>query len=359
MIDALAFEPHFLAHLAPVWRALSPSLRGTFYVEERNPPLVADALARGIAATGKDGMALRSSSPPPRASLADGPIALVASIGDTKVARRMGYRRFIFLEHGAAQSYSGTGTNPLEASYSGGPDRDDTILFLVPNEQAADRWRKTYPQIPAAVVGCPKLDDLPHRDGGDPAPVVAISFHWSVPGSLPPEAGNAMADFLPALPALSKRFRMIGHAHPRHATDMQKHYRRAGIEFVPSFEEVCRRADVYVCDNSSTIFEFASTNRPVVLMNSRYYRKNVSHGLRFWGAATVGLQVDPVMAHGMLDAEATTASLIDAIERSLEDPLDLQVAREAALAEVYQPRTNAAAYAATAITDLLSVAAAA
>jgi hypothetical protein len=352
-IDALAFEPQFLAHLAPVWRALPEHARGTFYVEGVNRSLVDDAAARAVAVALVDGMSIRMRSSPPRANPGDGPIALVASIGDTKVGRRLGYRRFVFLEHGAGQSYSGTGQSAIEASYAGGPDREDVGLFLVPNEHAAARWRASY-AAPVEVVGCPKLDDLPARELGELT--IAISFHWPTPHSLPAEAGNALADFMPILGELAKRYRVIGHAHPKGDWPemMARIYRRAGIEFVGSFDEVCRRADLYVCDNSSTIFEFAATGRPVVLMNSRYYRKSAAHGLRFWDAAGVGLQVDPTVTHNQVDVPKTLAAMCDAIDRSLEDAPGLRDQREAALEIVYQPRAGGAERAAGAIADWLA-----
>jgi glycosyltransferase involved in cell wall biosynthesis len=356
-IDALAFEPQFLAHLDPVWRALPDHVRGTFFVEGVNRSLAEDAARRGVAVALVDGMSIRMRSSPPLANPGDGPTALVASIGDTKIGRRLGYRRFVFLEHGAGQSYSGTGQSPIEASYAGGPDREDVGLFLVPNEHAAARWRSSY-AAPVEVVGCPKLEDLPAREPGELT--IAISFHWPTPHSLPAEAGNALADFMPILGELATRYRVIGHAHPKGDWPemMARIYRRAGIDFVRSFDDVCRQADVYVCDNSSTIFEFAATGRPVVLMNSRYYRKTASHGLRFWDAAHVGLQVDPTVRQGTVDAPKTLAAMDDAIARSLDDPPELRTQREAALDIVYQPRAGGAERAAAAITEWLGTQAA-
>lgn len=335
MIDALGYERQFIDHLAPVWNALPD--RGAFLTE---PSLVDYAAGRGIAAIPVPRPAFTTPAHPQL----DGPPCLVASYGDIKGARRLGYGPFVFLEHGAGQSYAGAGgSQARNGSYAGGADRDDVGLFLVPNETCAAMWRGAYPIARVEVVGSPRLDGLPRRVP-DGQMTVAVSFHWDA-GRISPEAGTALDDFAPVLPALAKRFHVIGHAHPhsksRWPQRMARVFRHAGIEFVPDFDDVLRRADVYVCDNSTTIFEFASTGRPVVLMNARSYRRKVNHGLRFWDAAMVGIQVDD------------PAFLGDAIDTALADPPEQKVAREAALNIVYQPRTNGAAYAATATTDWL------
>lgn len=348
MITALASERQFIDHLAPIWDALPDRIRGDFLVE---PSLMAHALALGIEGVPTPRPVRIPAYPPPRY---DGPLMLVASYGDLKVARRLGYGPFVRAEHGAGQSYLGDqNRSPISGSYAGGTDHDDVELFLVPNQQAADRWQAAYPSARVELVGCPRLDSLPHREhalfhettfvDGD-KPVVAISFHWQTPMSLGPEAQTALGEYQGILPDLARRFQVIGHAHPKGdwPERMRRVYEKAGIEFVRDFDDVCRQADVYVCDNSSTLFEFASTGRPVVLLNSRFYRRDVSHGLRFWDAATVGMQVDG------------PEHLLDTIDAALADPLEQQAAREQALSLVYQPRTNGAAYAATAITDWLT-----
>jgi hypothetical protein len=256
-------------------------------------------------------------------------VALVASYGDLRRARRARFRRIVLAQHGAGQSYSNT--NP---HYPGGSDNGDVGLFLAPNEYAADRWRQAYPRAAVEVVGSPRLDTLPVRE---PGPLtVAVSFHWD--GYLCPETRSALPYFRDALPALAREFTVIGHGHPR--TNLSPMYRKLGIEYVPSFDEVCRRADVYVCDNSSTIYEFASTGRPVVLLNSPLWRRDVHHGGRFWDWASVGINVE------------RAPELVDSVREALVD--GQQVAREETLSRVYQPRTNAAAYAATAINDWLA-----
>jgi hypothetical protein len=335
VIDFVACEPQFVDHAAPVWHSMSPEIRGRFLVAGE---LVDRAAAKGITAEPIDACALRAGTPPPRAQPGDGPTAFVVSIGDTKVARRLGYRRFAFMEHGAGQAYTAQpGINGRNPSYAGGVDREDVGLFLVPNEYSATLWRAAYPDAEVRLVGCPKLDDLPARDLDGPSPVIAISFHW--PAFVAPEAGNALGTFLPALGELARRYQVIGHAHPKGdwPERMERIYRRSGIEFVRDFDDVCRRADVYVCDNSSTLFEFAATGRPVVVMNDVSWRRNVRHGLRFWAAAHVGVNVD--RADGLLDAVAV----------ALEDRAEQRANRSDALDIVYPYRTGGAARAAEAI----------
>jgi hypothetical protein len=338
MIDAVACEPQFVDHLAPVWRALPETVRGRFRVDDR---LADRATVAGVSPDTFDATVVRTSSRAPDARPGDGPTAFVASIGDTKVARRMGYRRFLFIEHGAGQSYLGGPNAFAHPSYAGGGDREDFSLFLVPNLRSAADWLRAYPSADVRVVGCPKLDGLPRREPG-PGPVVAISFHW--PGFVAPEADTALGFYISSLRDLAARYRVIGHAHPKSdwPVRMARVYERAGIEFVAEFDDVCRRADVYVCDNSSTIFEFAATGRPVVLLNSPHYRRNVEHGLRFWEAAGVGVQVD------------RASDLFDGIDRALADAPADAARRDLSLGIVYAVRSDAARVAADAIVDHLA-----
>ena len=339
-IDAVACEPQFIDHLAPVWRLLPPPHRGRFLT---TPQLVDHARLRGIDAEVVDAGALRRGSLPPRANPGPGPVAFVCSIGDIKVGRRpeLGYRRFVFMEHGAGQSYLGDRHAIRHSSYAGGEDREDVELFLVPNEYSAAMWRQAYPAARVEVVGCPKLEDLPRREDG-PGPVVAISFHWPSKASL--ESDTAIGHYFLALPEIAKAFTVIGHAHPKAdwPERARRYYRRAGIPFVADFADVCRQADLYVCDNSSTMFEFAATGRPVVVLNAPTYRRDVDHGGRFWDWATVGVQVDQ------------PDGLVPAIHTALVDPPGIREERERVLELVYPVREHAAERAAAAIVDCLT-----
>jgi hypothetical protein len=303
-VDFLATEPQFLDHLLPIWRALSMDSRGELVM----PSFLAPYYRR---------RGLRRGSRPTGAAM------LVASWGDHKKARKMGARRIARIEHGIGQSF-GTG----HPSYAGGMHCEDVELFLVPNEYSARLWGDAYPNAQVAIVGCPKLDALPAYAPTDP-PTVAVSFHWK--GQTVPEAGSAFADFAAAVLDLRDRdYRVVMHCHPKVQAEIRRWAARNRLPFVADFDEVLRTAALYACDGVSTLYEFAATGRPVVVLNAAAYRPHVSHGLRFWDAADVGVQVNP---HDELAA---------AIDLALQDRPIQQRNRERALRMVYGHRTGAA-----------------
>lgn len=307
MIDALASAPHYADHLAAVFGALDESARGSFVT---TTPEVAERL--------------RALGHEPRSPAPDDRPTLVASFGDLRRATRLGRTRIALMEHGAGQSYGGRPAGS-RGSYAGGRDRDAASLFLHPGPHPAARDRAAYPKARVEVVGSPYLDTLPAREGS--GRVVAFSFHFN--GSVVPETKNAFAWAFRAILDLRDRYDLIGHAHPRLFPAIERQYRRFGIEAVRDFDEVCRRADVYVCDNSSTLFAFAATGRPVVVLNPPWYDRRVDHGLRFWEAASVGVNCDH------LD------DLPSCIDEALRDTDAQRAQREAALDLVYAYRSGA------------------
>jgi UDP-N-acetylglucosamine:LPS N-acetylglucosamine transferase len=174
-----------------------------------------------------------------------------------------------------------------------------------------------------------------------PAPTVAISWHWDY-NTGPPEGRWAFPHYAEALAYLRDGpWKLIGHGHPRAWRTLSRYYASLGIEAVRDFDEVMERADLYACDNSSTIFEMAATGRPVVLLNSPDYRRDVEHGLRFWKMADVGLQVDE------------PGELVPTIARALEDPPEVAKRRAEVVAAVYDGLDGrAAARAARAIEEV-------
>lgn len=303
MIDFLASRPHFCDHLAPIWQALPVELRGTFFTRPHN-----GATARAEA-LGLDPQRFRAR---PR-----GPV-VVASFQDVNAAGTLG--RVALLEHGSGQSYG-----PARRGEPGGPGFGHVSLFLCPSTRVADRWRARYPGTPAEVVGVAKLDPWIGGPSGDgtgfrrspcscpsdrascgwhgldaPPVTLAVSFHWpntSAPGRY---GDTALEHYRPHLPQLvqalgAREDRVIGHAHPRIAGGLRHEWeRRCRVEFVEHFDDVLDRADVFAVDNSSTLFEFAATGRPVVVLNAPWYRRDGGPGLRFWEFADVGVQVGSV-----------------------------------------------------------------
>jgi hypothetical protein len=330
-LDVVACAPWYIAHLAPVWEALPGRYRGQFHVV-RGPGSAVEWTDRAVAFARDRGIKVLTGALPQSKTP-----TLVASTGDMSVARKAG-RPVAIMEHGAGQSYSGDRQSAQHPSYAGGLHRS-AELFLHPGPHPAQRDREAYPDARVEVVGSPILDTLPDYAPAGGKPVVAVSCHWDCMVCAETRSGfiqfrNAIADL-----ALSPEWTVIGHGHPRDLEHRRLWYERKGIEVVSDFGEVCRRAAVYACDNSSSMFEFAATGRPVVVLNPGCYRKGVTHGLRFWEAASVGLQVD------------VPYFLTNTVRDALRDRYDDQQAREKALDLVYAYRTGAAERAAAVLVD--------
>lgn len=332
LIDAAAREPHFLDHIAPVWLALDPSERGDLWVA---PTLVARARRLGISG-------VRVGDPP-----SSDRTTLVSSWGDLRVARRAG-RPIILMEHGAGQSYVGTKSN----SYVGSVDREGVVAVLLPNQRAAARHLTVHPEIPAHVVGCPKMDRwvrAPRKLFDPDEPTIAVSHHWNGQ-AVAPEARSAYRHHQVTYKALAFAFPgALGHAHPRtlavqpgrtlspESERIGARLASVGFDVQPEFDTILTHADCYIIDNSSTMFEFAATDRPVVVLNAPWYRRDVNHGGRFWDWADVGVQVDD------------PSDLIDAVRFALTDPPEIATRRRRIVDEVYANPGHAAQSAAAAI----------
>ena len=284
-IDFFARRIHFIDHMAPVWKELSPEAKGSFYVPES---IMDHAKKRGVDAVplkarNKDAMDVFLPK--------DTNAVMVCAYGDLSLAHRSGRRKIVFMEHGVGITYVG------HPGYAGGRGlRAKVDLFLAPNEYVRAKTEKALPGVEQVVIGTPKLDRFSktkYMKGHDDKKVVCISFHWNGE-KVAPEAGNAFKHYRSVLPELAacKDFKLIGHAHPRAMDYFAKVYEELGIEVVRDFDEVMDRADVYVCDNSSTIYEFCVTGKPVVVLNAPWYRRNVHHGIRFWSHLQMAKQVD-------------------------------------------------------------------
>lgn len=307
MIDAYASQPHYYDHIRPIWDTL-PN-KGIFTV---HPSL-------------KD---LRPSDRIGAYPSPDRTPILVAGIPDLN---KCASRPVIFVEHGAGQTYT-----TQHGGYAGGPGRGKVGLFLCPNRQVADANRRSYPRAIAKVVGSPWVEYLMRRRAGRSSvsgmtsstrPVVALSFHFDC--RLWPEAEWAFPYYRDHLTdimsRLSERYEMLGHGHPRAWPQLERFWSKVGIEPVREFTEIVERADLYVCDNSSTIYEAAACDIPVVLLNQPRYRRNIEIGLRFWALSDIGPHVnqpdglEAAISEGLADRYRERRSQVTSIVYSCVD----------------------------------------
>lgn len=271
-LNMLARKAHYIDHLAPVWKAIPSERRGLFYVDKPN-------IEYAIHELGADGVTLFDGK------IIKGEAVLTCGYSDLLPA---GNIKRITMEHGIGHAFTSN------AYPNGRGKREGVDLALLPNEYTERLARSVRPNALTAVIGTPKTDTLANRYGVRPSdePTVAIAFHWGSKDSDPPESGNALDHYRDILPELGKRYRVIGHGHPLAEAEFREVFDKAGIEYVGSFREVCRRADVYVNDLSSTMYEFLTTGKPVIVLNAPQFRREAQWGIRFWDYSDVGINVE-------------------------------------------------------------------
>jgi len=285
-VDAFCSWQHYGDHIAPIWKELPEDVRGQFVVSSR-------ILSGHMEKHGIETVVARHSKAAATAMHGDNPM-IVAGYADLVKQRR---RPVIFVEHGAGQTYvRDDGT--IHGGYSGGRNRNKVGLFLCPNVAVAKRNLQAYPHARAAVVGCPRLDDLHEirRKSDDEQNAVAISFHWDC--QVVPESGSAFTFFAEQIKEFVRWAKIcgvnvIGHGHPKAWIHLQGWWMDQGVEAVKDWGEVAARSNTLIVDNSSIMFEAAALGMGVVPLESPSWRKNVSHGTRFWDYADLGPSVKP------------------------------------------------------------------
>lgn len=322
-VHAFASQRHFVDHLAPIWHALDPDERGTFYVHDRTTAAWA-ATRRGLDVTVTRTMPGRQ-----RTEVAGHqPHVLVASSSDLASVTLQHRRRAVFVEHGAGQTYRGVAGTEAATSggYAGGEGRSAVDLFLCPNPTVAAANAARYRSTPAVVVGCPKLDRFagfgPHLDGPP-----AVAWHWDC--KLTPETRTAWPHYRPWWETARPQ-RIIGHAHPRIAGAMSRWWPTVGAEWQPDLDAVLERCGVFAADNTSAMFEAVALGIPVVVLNAPWYRRHVDHGLRFWEFADMGPQVDE------------PGRLVEALDEARTEP-EYRIRRAEVAAAVFGPIDGKAA----------------
>jgi hypothetical protein len=315
-LNAYVSQRHYLDHLLPIWkRAELNEIRGGLYLA----PEAGDQRAWLDHHVGI-----------PDANLP----TLVASGNDLGW-----FREPILVEHGIGQTYEGID----HPAWPGGMNRENVRLFLCPNRRVVDANLARYPNARTAIVGSPHVEQLARWGAPPGLEGVAFSAHWR--SSLVPETWPAFDQYEDAIVEFAKGsgLRPIVHGHPRDADHFRvwQKARTSWFTHEPRFDCVTRRAWVYVADNTSTLYEWAALDRPVVVLNSPTYRRHVEHGLRFWEFADVGVQVD------------RSAALTDSILFAATDPPHLAARRREIVAELFPIIDGAAKAAAVAVLDVL------
>lgn len=292
-IDFYASQKHFVDHMLPIWKALKPQYKGLFIATEE--------LSEYLTKLKVDHVVRK-----PRQIL-----TLVSSFGDKRLCKGP----VVFMEHGVGFTFSNRHT-----SYAGGKERENVVLFLNNHQMVEDRNKLYYPNAHHAIIGTPKLDNIPksNTDGK----TVCISFHW--PATVAPETGTAYNYYRDIIPIINANpdINLIMHGHPTGFGSWQESIRMPEIPMYEYFTDVMRIADIYVNDASSTMYEFAATGKPVIVLNAPQFRRSVNHGLRFWEYVP-GPQVD------------YPEDLEDMILRVLNNPTEFEDLRIAAVEKVY------------------------
>lgn len=310
-LDFFARRAHYIDHLAPVWNALPLGRRGVFHIAGELESYARQALQLHESQS-QSHLQLEFFEGGPLAG--DSPI-LVSAYGDLNKVIRNHRRPIITMEHGVTQGFR-------TAAYPNGTigNRDRVAFALLPNEYVARQFRAVR-ETPCEVIGTPKMDEWARGvlvSKPSPRPTIAIAFHWGDRNSTPPESGSAFEYYRPILRELAKRYQMIGHSHPLASPEHREAMERAGIEWVGDFREILRRADVYLNDLSSTMYEFLVTGKPVVVLNAPWFRREVHWGIRFWDYSDVGLMVEnPGELFGAIDQTLAAYGSICAAARRL------------------------------------------
>jgi hypothetical protein len=310
-LDFLATERQYIDHVMPLWLKLPKDIKGNFYTS----PLQLE-----YAQSFYSGVKLKKARP------VKPNLTLVASYGDLILSRHNRSRN-ILIQHGVGQSFN----EDESGSYIGAEDRRNVVAEIIPGDHQAIKHINTHPAIEAIVTGCPKLDQYhinrDERNKKIDKKTIAISFHWDC--QVCPEAGSAFYHYSVALPELIKNlkadgYHVLGHGHPRDWEMLKKFWSDNGAEPVKNFDEVMERAWLYVNDCSSTLFEWISLGRPVTVLNSPEFRRDVDHGMRFWEFADMGVQCD------------NKRQLEEAVRESLEDTKELKNRRKEITKKVYK-----------------------
>lgn len=332
-IDYYCPQKNYLEHAMPTWLAMPDEMRGTIYIESKMAQH-AKELYGDI-----PNVYVYLSVSELKHHLATKNRYMVCFAYHNCV-QLSNFRKMILAEHGCGLTYDYP--NSQYAGWVRNYDPQHMAHFLTTNKLLDQAHAQKNTGIPSTIVGMPVMDKYDKQKfKRNSKPVIAISCHWDCDHI--PETRSSFSFFKQAFVELSRHYKVIGHAHPQYQKVMFPFWKKHGIEIVETFDEVLERADVYVCDNSSTIFQFAYVDKPVVLLNPPWYRTYFTHSFnpRFWSHADIGVNVfDPY-------------DLLPAIEKAVQDDSTQKKARKRAVEDVFANKGHATQAFIKAIMDVL------
>jgi len=263
-IDFYASEIHYFDHIVPIWNKLPIKYKGVFYVS--------------LEVLTKRQLLDRSDF---QIGFPNDNLTLVASYKDYQKTKG----KVIFGEHGIGHNY-GNG----HPAYVGGSGKERVVLFLNQHLLSNNTNKLAYPNAKNVIIGTPKMDNVKELEfrPNNRKPIVCISFHWDC--MVCNNTRSAYYYYKNVIGQLAKceEFTLIAHGHPRrNELELQAY----GIKYYSDLNEVMEIADIYVNDNSSSMYEFINTGKPVIVLNCPLYDKHKDTGIRFW-RYICGVQVD-------------------------------------------------------------------
>lgn len=262
MLNAYASHPHYVNYIKPIWDRLPNKLKGEFHVHPRCDGLYDLPTARQF-----------TNPQPP---------LIVAGATDAKRADR-----YIFIEHGAGQTYEAGHGN-----YANHP-KPGCLAAIVPGPYCARIMQQANPNLPVIQAGAYTLREVikswligPQEPEGivnimPMQPTILFTWHWRG-AAVSPEADTGFGQFRESMLQIHPSMRVKGHAHPRILGEAAEWYRQHGIPTVETSAQALQNMSLLVADNTTMIYEAAALDLPVIVMNPSMYRKGTHHGLRFW-----------------------------------------------------------------------------
>lgn len=253
-IHGLASNSRYARHVSAVWRHLPDDVRGEF------------RSGRRLTDRGWD----------------KNDLVIVGGFYDIDLVSR---HKMIYVEHGAGQAYNGDRLSANHACYHGGVHPESVIGYISPRQDVADSWGR-----PAFAAGCPAVEEIVRT----PVERAVITFHWDA-HSVCSEARSALLHYYQELPTVvdslrTQGFEVVGHWHPNDRAG-ERRWRRLGVETSSDVNDLLATAKLVIADNTSFMYEAALLGVPTLALNAPWYRREVSHGLRFWDYVP-GDQVD-------------------------------------------------------------------